>query len=165
MLGSLKEKFGFGKKKGEVLGAPIEGKVIALSEVNDPTFAEEMLGKGAAIIPTVGKVVAPMDGTIAMVFETKHAISMTSESGIEILIHIGLDTVSLKGEPFTAHVAAGDKVKAGDLLLEFDMEAIKAAGLDTVSPIVICNTPDYSEINASVGKDVKTLEEVLTIVK
>lgn len=165
MLGSLKEKFGFGKKKGEVLGAPIEGKVIALSEVNDPTFAEEMLGKGAAIIPIVGKVVAPMDGTIAMVFETKHAISMTSESGIEILIHIGLDTVSLKGEPFTAHVEAGDKVKAGDLLLEFDMEAIKAAGLDTVSPIVICNTPDYSEINASVGKDVKTLEEVLAIVK
>ena len=165
MLGSLKEKLGFGKKKGEVLGAPIEGKAIALSEVNDPTFAEEMLGKGAAIIPTVGKVVAPMDGTIAMVFDTKHVISMTSESGIEILIHIGLDTVSLKGEPFTAHVASGDQVKAGDLLLEFDIEAIKAAGLDTVSPIVICNTPDYSEINASVGKDVKTLEEVLTIVK
>lgn len=165
MLGSLKEKFGFGKKKGEVLGTPIEGKAIPLSEVNDPTFAEEMLGKGAAIIPSVGKVVAPMDGTIAMVFDTKHAISMTSESGVEILIHIGLDTVSLKGEPFTAHVAAGDKVKAGDLLLEFDIDAIKAAGLDTVSPIVICNTPDYSEINASVGKDVKTLEEVLTIVK
>lgn len=165
MLGSLKEKFGFGKKKGEVLGTPIEGKAIPLSEVNDPTFAEEMLGKGAAIIPSVGKVVAPMDGTIAMVFDTKHAISMTSESGVEILIHIGLDTVSLKGEPFTAHVAAGDKVKAGDLLLEFDIDAIKAAGLDTVSPIVICNTSDYSEINASVGKDVKTLEEVLTIVK
>lgn len=165
MLGSLKEKLGFGKKKGEVLGAPIEGKAIALSEVNDPTFAEEMLGKGAAIIPTVGKAVAPMDGTIAMVFDTKHAVSMTSESGIEILIHIGLDTVSLKGEPFTAHVASGDKVKAGDLLLEFDIDAIKAAGLDTVSPIVICNTPDYSEINASVGKDVKALEEVLTIVK
>lgn len=165
MLGSLKEKFGFGKKKGEVLGTPIEGKAIPLSEVNDPTFAEEMLGKGAAIIPSVGKVVAPMDGTVAMVFDTKHAISMTSESGVEILIHIGLDTVSLKGEPFTAHVAAGDKVKAGDLLLEFDIDAIKAAGLDTVSPIVICNTPDYSEINASVGKDVKTLEEVLTIVK
>ncbi len=108
-----------------------------------------MLGKGAAIIPTVGKVVAPMDGTIAMVFDTKHAISMTSESGIEILIHIGLDTVSLKGEPFTAHVASGDQVKAGDLLLEFDIEAIKAAGLDTVSPIVICNTPDYSENQSS----------------
>ena len=128
MLGSLKEKLGFGKK-GEVLYAPIEGKAIALSEVNDPTFGEEMLGKGAAIIPTVGKVVAPIDGTVEMVFDTKHAISMNSESGIEILFHIGFDTVTLKGEPFTAHVTSGDQVKAGDLFLEFDIDAIKNAGL------------------------------------
>ncbi len=165
MLGSLKEKLGFGKKKGEVLGAPIEGEAIELSKVSDPTFGDEILGKGVAIIPSVGKVVAPIDGTIEMVFDTKHAISMRSESGIEILIHVGLDTVTLNGEPFEAHVAAGDTVKAGDLLLDFDIEAIKAAGLETVAPIVICNTADYSEIQAMAGKVVKPLDEVLTIVK
>ena len=165
MFGSLKEKLGLGKKKGEVLGAPVEGEAVELSKVSDPTFGEEILGKGVAIIPSVGKVVAPIDGTIAMVFDTKHALSMTSDSGIEILIHIGLDTVTLKGEPFTAHAAAGDKVKAGDLLLEFDIEAIKAAGLDTIVPMVICNTPDYSEIQTSAGKSVKLLDEVLTVTK
>lgn len=165
MLGSLKEKLGFGKKKGEVLGAPIEGEAIELSKVSDPTFGDEILGKGVAIIPSVGKVVAPIDGTIEMVFDTKHAISMRSESGIEILIHVGLDTVTLNGEPFEAHVAAGDTVKAGDLLLDFDIEAIKAAGLETVAPIVICNTADYSEVQALAGKMVKPLDEVLTIVK
>lgn len=165
MFGSLKEKLGFGKKKGEVLGASVEGEAVELSKVSDPTFGEEILGKGVAIIPSVGRAVAPVDGTIEMVFDTKHAISMTSESGIEILIHVGLDTVSLKGEPFTAHVAAGDKVKAGDLLLEFDIEAIKAAGLETIVPMVICNTPDYSEIQASAGKNVKVMDEVLTVTK
>ena len=165
MFGSLKEKLGFGKKAGDVLGAPVEGKAVAISEVSDPTFGEEILGKGMAIIPTVGKVVAPIDGTIGMVFDTKHAISMTSKSGIEILIHVGLDTVTLGGAPFTAHVEAGQNVKAGDLMLEFDIEAIKAAGLETITPVVICNTDDYKEITANVGKDVKTLEEVLTLVK
>ncbi len=165
MLGSLKEKLGFGKKKGETLGAPIEGEAIALSQVSDPTFGEEILGKGVAIVPSVGKVVAPIGGTIDMVFDTKHAISMRSESGIEILIHVGLDTVTLKGEPFEAHVSAGDKVKAGDLLLDFDIEAIKAAGLETVAPMVICNTADYSDIQAMAGKTVKPLDEVLTVVK
>ena len=165
MFGSLKEKLGFGKKVDNVLGAPVEGKAVAISEVSDPTFGQEILGKGMAIIPTVGKVVAPIDGTIGMVFDTKHAISMTSKSGIEILIHVGLDTVTLNGEPFTAHVEAGQNVKAGDLMLEFDIEAIKAAGLETITPVVICNTDDYKEITANVGKDVKTLDEVLTLVK
>ena len=117
------------------------------------------------IIPAVGKVVAPVDGTIGMVFDTKHAISMTSTSGIEILIHVGLDTVTLGGAPFTAYVKDGQKVKAGDLMLEFDIEAIKAAGLETITPMVICNTDDYKEITANVGKDVKTMDEVLTLVK
>ena len=165
MFGSLKEKLGFGKKADNVLGAPVEGKAVAISEVSDPTFGEEILGKGMAIIPTVGKVVAPIDGTIGMVFDTKHAISMTSKSGIEILIHVGLDTVTLNGEPFTAYVKAGQNVKAGDLMLEFDIEAIKAAGLETITPVVICNTDDYKDVVANVGKDVKTLDEVLTIVK
>ncbi len=165
MFGSLKEKLGFGKKAGEVMGAPVEGKAVAISEVSDPTFGQEILGKGMAIIPSVGKVVAPIDGTVEMVFDTKHAISMSSDSGIQILIHVGLDTVSLKGEPFTAYVEAGQKVKAGDLMLEFDIEAIKAAGLETITPIVICNSDDYKEITAHVGKDVNTGDEVLTLVK
>ncbi|WP_461810781.1 PTS sugar transporter subunit IIA [Faecalimonas sp.] len=164
MLGSLKEKLGFGKK-GEVLYAPIEGEAIELAKVSDPTFGEEILGKGVAILPTVGKVYAPIDGTVEMVFDTKHAISMKSESGIEILIHVGLDTVTLKGEPFAEHVSAGDKVKAGDLLLEFDIEAIKNAGLEVVSPVIICNTADYSEIKTATGKTVGTKDEVMTIIK
>lgn len=165
MFSSLKDKLGFGKKKGIVIGAPIEGKAVAISEVSDPTFGEEILGKGIAVIPTVGKVVAPVDGTIEMVFDTKHAITMTSDDGVEILIHIGLDTVTLQGSPFTTHVEAEQKVKAGDLLLEFDIEAIKAAGLDTISPLVICNSGDYKEVTADAGKDVNVLDEVLTLMK
>ena len=165
MLGSLKEKLGFGKKAGEILGAPIQGKAISITEVNDPTFAEELLGKGVAIVPAVGKVVAPIDGTVNMVFGTKHAISMTSESGIEILIHVGLDTVTLEGAPFTAHVKKKKKVKAGDLMLEFDIEAIKAAGLDVTSPIVICNSDDYKDIKANAGQDVNPMDSILTLVK
>ncbi len=164
MFSSLKEKLGFGKK-GEVIGAPVQGQAVALSEVSDPTFAEEMLGKGMAIIPSVGKVVAPVDATVDMVFDTKHAVALSTASGIQILIHVGLDTVSLNGAPFTTHVEAGQAVKAGDLLLEVDLEAIKAAGLETITPVIICNTPDYKEIKASVGKNVNTLDEVLTLVK
>lgn len=164
MFGSLKEKLGLGKKAGEAVYAPIEGEAVELSKVSDPTFAEEILGKGVAIIPSVGKVTAPVDGSIEMVFGTKHAISMKSESGMELLIHIGLDTVGLNGEPFTAHVKDGDQVKKGDLLLEFDIDAIKAAGLDTISPIIVCNTADYGSITATTGA-VKAGDEVLRIAK
>ncbi len=165
MFGSLKSKLGFGKKAGEVLGAPVQGKAVAISEVSDPTFGQEILGKGIAIIPSVGKVVAPIDGTVEMVFDTKHAISMSSASGIQILIHVGLDTVTLNGAPFKVYVEAGQEVKAGDLMLEFDMEAIKAAGLETITPIVICNSDEYKEIIPSVAKDVNTGDTVLTLVK
>ena len=165
MLGSLKEKLGLNKKRGEMLKAPLAGKAIPMSEVSDPTFGQEILGKGVAIIPSVGKVVAPIDGTVEMIFDTKHAISMSSDSGIQLIIHVGLDTVTLKGEPFTTHVEAGQKVKAGDLMLEFDIDAIKAAGLETITPLVICNSDEYKEITAHVGKDVKTMEDILTLVK
>ena len=163
MFGSLKEKLGLGKKKGEVLGAPVEGEAVELSKVSDPTFGEEILGKGVAIIPSVGKVVAPIDGTIAMVFDTKHAISMTSDSGIEILIHIGLDTVTLKGEPFTAHVAAGDKVKAGDLLLEFDIPGIKEAGYEVTTPIVVTNSDEFNDVEMKAEGQVTVGVELLEL--
>ena len=152
MLNALKGKLGFGKKEGEVIGSPIEGKAVAISEVSDPTFGQEILGKGMAVIPTVGKVVAPVDGRIEMIFDTKHAISMKTAGGAELLIHIGLDTVNLKGEPFTAHVSAGQEV-------------IKAAGLEIISPVVVCNTPDYKEVKVEAGKHVKVLDEVMTLVK
>ena len=124
-----------------------------------------MLGKGMAIKPAEGKVYAPFDGEVAMVFDTKHAVSLVSAKGTEVLIHVGLDTVMLKGEHYTAHVESGAAVKKGDLLLEFDMEAIKAAGLDTITPMVICNTDEYKSIVANVGKDVNPMDEVLTLEK
>ena len=160
--------FDFLKKKeagNEVLGAPIEGEAVESAEISDPTFGMELLGKGMAIKPAVGKVYAPVDGTVTMVFETKHAISITSNGGAEILIHIGLDTVSLNGAPFTIHVNADDKVKKGDLIAEFDMDAIKAAGLETITPIIICNTDDFKDVVRFTGKTVKPGDDIMELVK
>lgn len=159
--------FDFFKSKSNknLIHAPIEGKAVPISQVSDPTFGEEILGKGIAIIPSVGRVVAPEDGTINIMFETKHAISMTTTEGAEILIHIGLDTVKLNGQYFTAHIQANDKVKAGDLLLEFDIEKIQEAGYDIISPIVICNTADYKDVEGITDKEVKPLDEIMRLLK
>ena len=165
MFKKLKEKFGMKENKGILIGSPIEGEAVSIKEVNDPTFSQEILGKGIAIKPSKGRVVAPVDGEIALIFETKHAISLATEQGVEILIHVGLDTVNLKGEHFTAHVKAGDKVKAGDLLVEFDAEKISEAGYDTITPMVICNTADFSEIKEANLGNVAELDTVLNIVK
>lgn len=99
------------KDKGIEIGAPVKGKAVPISQVSDPTFGEEILGKGVAIQPADGKIYAPADGTIEMLFDTKHAVSMTTTEGVELLVHIGLDTVALKGEHFTAHKGNGDAVK------------------------------------------------------
>lgn len=159
--------FSFFKKKddGIVLAAPIKGKAVSLSEVSDPTFNSGMLGKGIAIIPSEGKVYAPADGEIGMVFDTLHAISMTSADGVEILIHIGLDTVQMKGEGFEAHVEAGAQVKTGDLLISMDLDKIKAAGYDTISPVIICNTDDYADVQETASGDVQAGDSVVKIVK
>lgn len=160
--------FDFLKKKesgNEILGAPIEGEAVESAEISDPTFGMELLGKGMAIKPAVGKVYAPVNGTVTMVFDTKHAISITSEGGAEILIHIGLDTVSLNGAPFTIHVNADDKVKKGDLIAEFDMDAIKAAGLETITPVIICNSDDYKDVIRFTGKMVKPGDVIMELVK
>ena len=161
--------FDFLKKKTkgnvEVIGAPLKGEVVESSAINDPTFAEEMLGKGMAIKPAEGKVYAPFDGTVAMIFDTKHAVSLVSDKGAEVLIHVGLDTVMLKGEHYTAHVENGAVVKKGDLLLEFDMAAIAEAGYDTITPVVICNTDDYKDIVRMTGKTVEPGEPVMELEK
>lgn len=132
--------------------APVAGEVVPITEVSDPTFGQEILGKGVAIKPAEGKVFAPCDGTVDMMFETGHAISMTSDGGAEILIHVGLDTVELKGKHYTIRAHNGDKVKKGDLLLEFDAAAITAEGYDVITPVVICNSDDYTTIQPHTGK-------------
>ena len=154
----------FGKKL-EGIYAPIAGKAVAITEVSDPTFAEGMLGNGIAIEPADGKVYAPCDATVDMMFDTGHAVSLVTESGAEILIHVGLETVGLEGKPFTVHVQNGDKVKKGQLLIEADLEAIKAAGLPTITPVLICNTDDYPTFKTHVVIAVTNADLVIELGK
>lgn len=145
------------KEKSSVRGeaemtAPVNGKVILLSEVRDEAFASEALGKGIAIIPQDGRICAPCDGVVSALFPTGHAIGITSAKGAEVLIHVGMDTVRLNGAGFTSHVSEGQMVKAGDLLIEADLETIQKAGYDTTTPIIITNTEDFAELEtAGVG--------------
>lgn len=147
----------------EQILAPIEGELCSITKVSDPTFSQEILGKGVAIIPSRGRVVSPVDGKIALIFDTKHALSIISDQGAEILIHVGLDTVQLKGEYFISHINNGDVVKKGDLLLEFDMDQIKNAGYDVITPIVICNPNDYKGINPVAEQRVHELDRIINI--
>lgn len=131
--------------------APVAGEAVPISQVSDPTFGEEILGKGVAIKPSEGKIFAPCDGKVDMMFETGHAVSLVSDGGAEILIHVGLDTVELKGKHYTIHAHNGDEVKKGDLLIEFDPEAITAEGYDVITPVVICNSDAYKDIRPHSG--------------
>lgn len=151
-------------QKDESIYSPIEGKAVSLSEVNDPTFSEGMLGKGIAIIPKEGKVVSPVDGVISALFPTKHAIGITSEAGAEILIHVGLETVNLEGKYYTAYVKNGQKVKAGELLVEFDIEAIKNEGYDIITPVLITNVEKYKDIKQTKVGVVAVGDEIIQVV-
>lgn len=146
-----------------IIVAPIEGNTIALEEVGDGVFSEGMLGKGVAIEPTVGRAVSPVDGVVSTVFDTKHAVGLTSDKGVEILIHIGLDTVKLNGKHFITHVKAGDQVKAGDLLVEFDIEKIKEAGYPTVTPVIVTNTDSYEDVEAIAKGAVKQKDKLISV--
>lgn len=149
-------------KKNELeIVSPVAGNCVSIQSVPDPTFSEEILGKGVAVKPEEGKFYAPADGNISTVFPTLHAIGITTPQGVEILVHVGLDTVNLKGEHFTAHVQEGMTVKKGDLLLEADIEAIAAAGYNTITPILICNSGDFKEITVETEKMVKPGDTVL----
>ena len=153
------------KDKGIEIGAPVKGKAVPISQVSDPTFGEEILGKGVAIQPADGKIYAPADGTISTVFPTGHAVGMTTADGTEILIHIGLDTVELNGGPFELKVESEQQVKKGDLLVVADLEAIRKAGKATITPMVICNTDEYSNIECFTGKAVEPGDEVMKLTK
>lgn len=134
--------------------SPVEGHVIDLNDVNDEMFSGEVLGKGIAVIPQDGKIYAPADGVISATFETKHAIGLTTDKGVEILIHIGIDTVKLDGRPFVQYVTKGQTVKQGDLLLEVDLTQIKEAGLDATTMVVVTNSSNYLEIIPTQQKNV-----------
>lgn len=130
----------------EIVTSPVAGQIMPLSTASDEAFAQGVLGKGVVIHPTKGEVVAPFDGTVMTIFPTKHAIGLVSDNGLELLIHIGMDTVQLNGEHFTSYVKQGDKVKRGQKLVSFDIEAIKAAGYSVETPVIVTNHADYLDI-------------------
>lgn len=147
-----------------VLASPMAGNVIAMADAPDAVFASLAMGNGAVVEPTAGECYSPVDGTVTMLFDTKHAIGLLSDDGTEILIHIGVDTVQLEGKPFEAHIAAGDKVKAGDLLITADLDEIAAAGKPTATMVVVTNTDDYASVTPVIGT-VKAGEKLVTVTK
>ena len=128
------------------VSAPVKGKIVELAHVPDQTFSEKILGDGIAILPEEGRIYAPADAEVSCVMDTKHAVALTTVQGLEILIHVGLETVELKGKHFTSHVQNGEKVKEGDLLLEFDLEGLKKDGYQTVTPVIITNAGDFVSV-------------------
>ena len=145
--------------------SPLKGQAIALVDVEDAVFSSGAMGQGLAIEPTEGKLYAPVDGEIALLFPTGHAIGMKTTDGAEILMHIGMDTVELNGEGFTAHVAQGDQVKAGQLLIEFDIDFIKSKGKPTVTPIVVTNSGEYHNVSIIEPKEIEVGQELFTVEK
>ncbi len=143
--------------------SPLKGSIIPLSEVQDEVFSGEIIGKGAAVVPEKGEIHAPSEGEILSVFDTGHALGMRTRDGVELLIHIGLNTVELKGKYFQTHIKQGDLVKKGDLLISFDIEEIQKAGYDITTPVLVSNTADYLDILAK--KEGKAGEELITILK
>ena len=148
-------------EKDVEIKAPVNGKAIALSEVKDEVFAGGALGKGAAIIPEDGRICAPCDGVVSLVYPTGHAIGIQSENGAELLIHIGMDTVTLEGKCFDIKVKQGQAVKAGEILIEADLEGIRSAGLDTTTPIVVTNVDDYVDITVENVGNIKAGDRLL----
>ena len=159
------EKIGEDKEnsKAEILFAHLTGEVVPLENVEDAVFSNKVIGDGIAVEPTVGELYAPCDGKVDTVFDTKHAVSLISEKGCNMILHIGIDTVKLNGQFFESHIKSGQQVKKGDLLITFDIDEIKKAGYKLTTPMVICNTPDYSEFNHLKAGAITAGEEILEI--
>lgn len=145
------------------LYAPMAGKTVPVSQVPDATFAEGMLGEGIAILPADGRVYAPCNGTVDTMFETGHAVSLKGDNGAEVLIHVGLETVSLGGKCFKIHVKNGQRVKKGQLLMEADLKEIRAAGLDTITPVLVCNYDEFSQFQVSPKDTVTNQDTIITL--
>ena len=149
----------------EVLYSPVKGRVVPLSEVADETFAGELLGTTIAVEPEDGKVTAPCDGEITNIFETGHAVCLTTKTGGELLIHIGIDTVKMDGTGFVKKVADGAQVKAGDVLVEVDLDAVKEAGHPATTMMILTNADDFSEVEKAEPGEVTSTDEVCRLVK
>ena len=152
------------KMKDATLGSPLNGRMMLMSEVQDEAFATCVLGDGVAVEPSEGKLYAPADCTVTELFDTKHAIGLTTEDDVEILLHIGIDTVKLGGKCFEVHVEEGQKVKKGELLISFDMDGIKKAGYLCTTPMIVCNTDDYKSIKPLVTGEVKAGQDLLAVI-
>lgn len=149
--------------KSEIINSPITGQVIPLNEVKDEVFSSELMGKGLAIEPSIGEVFAPANGKVEMLFPTNHAIGIVTENGAKLLIHVGMDTVELKGNYFTSHVSQGDQIRIGQRLISFDIEAIHEKGYSILTPIVITNSEVYSSIELTTSKEVSKNDELIKL--
>jgi len=145
--------------------APVAGSCVPLSQVPDPAFARQMLGKGVAIIPSEGKVYAPCDAMVDVAFSSGHAVTLTTDFGAEILIHVGTETARLAGQYFTIHVRSGARVSKGDLLIEFELDALTGAGFDVITPVLICNPGSYGTLKISSAKTVSNENVVIELAK
>ncbi len=150
-------------KQGAVLAAHMDGTVVPMAEVQDEAFSACVLGEGVAVEPSEGRLYAPAGGVVDNLFDTRHAIGLVTDSGVELLLHIGINTVELKGRHFTAHVEAGQRVKKGDLLISFDMEAVRAAGYLLTTPMIVCNTDDYAGVAPLAAGEVKAGTPLLEV--
>lgn len=157
------KKEGVATVHDELINSPISGDVVSLDHVPDPVFSTGAMGQGVAINPSGTEVVAPADATVNLLFPTKHAVGLVTDNGAEILIHVGMDTVELEGRSFTAHVASGDKVKAGQKLLSFDRQAIVSAGYSVLTPIIVTNTNSYQEVSSQASGQVSENDLLLTL--
>jgi PTS system, glucose subfamily, IIA component len=156
--------FGLFKKKKNSFLSPMTGKSVSIKEVPDETFSSEMLGKGVAIIPSDGLVTSPTSGKVSMVFETLHAISILADTGEEILIHIGLDTVKMNGDGFSSYVKVGDIVKPKDPLIKADLEKIKSAGFNPITIMLICNSTEFKSVESVTNIPVTNDSEILVVI-
>lgn len=141
----------------------LNGKIVKLEDVEDEAFSSKVLGEGIAVEPAEGKLYAPCDGKVDMVFDTKHAINLVSSEGCEILLHIGIDTVKLNGQFFETHVSDGQDIRKGDLLISFDIDGIRKAGYKTTTPMIICNTDDYSSVTAAASGGISAGEKIIDV--
>lgn len=151
------------KKKDAAMSAHMNGTVVPMADVQDEAFSTGVLGEGVAIEPNEGKLFAPADAIVDHLFDTHHAISLITDDGVELLLHIGINTVELKGQHFTAHVDIGQKVKKGDLLISFDMDDIKAAGYLLTTPMIVCNTDEYQSVTSIASGMIKAGTPLLEV--